>query len=192
MSQHRPRVAGRKKISICHLCFWSQRRTIEPNGPACRWSGEAVGSCRFEEQRPRIKSPHYPAGRRRSAFEAIRRVNQNNHTETPCDASLFFISHLNLGNERQTWLSRLSFLDVRFLGFRRISFFNDNRWHPYSPPVFGRDQLLHDVLQGDVPLRGAGDAVGAVRHGGGRLQDDLEGLARGPFIDGLDVHVCDA
>lgn len=66
------------------------------------------------------------------------------------------------------------------------------RWHPYSPPVFSCVQFLHDVLQGDVPLWGAGDAVGAIRHGRGRLQDDLEGLTRGPLIDGLDVHVCDA
>lgn len=65
-----------------------------------------------------------------------------------------------------------------------------NQKHPYSPPVFGCVQFLYDVLQGDVPLWGAGDAVGAIGHGGGRLQDDLEGLARGPLIDGLDVQVC--
>lgn len=53
-----------------------------------------------------------------------------------------------------------------------------NDWKaPYSPPIFSCLQLLLDVLQGKVPLWGACDAVGHISHGGGRLQDDLEGLA---------------
>ena len=31
--------------------------------------------------------------------------------------------------------------------------------------------------------------MGGVGHGGRGLQDHLEGLARGPLVDGLDVHV---
>lgn len=31
--------------------------------------------------------------------------------------------------------------------------------------------------------------MGRIGHGGGGLQDDLEGLAGGAFVDGLDVHV---
>lgn len=49
--------------------------------------------------------------------------------------------------------------------------------HPYSPPFLSCLQFLLDVLQGKVPLWGAGDAVGNIRHRGGRLQDDLESLA---------------
>ena len=61
----------------------------------------------------------------------------------------------------------------------------------HSPPVLRRLQLLLDVLQGEVLLGGGGDAVGGVGHGGRGLQDHLEGLARGPLVDGLDVHVCE-
>lgn len=54
---------------------------------------------------------------------------------------------------------------------------DQNDWkNPYSPPVFSCLQFLLDVLQGQVPLWGAGDAVGDVRHRGGRLQDDLKRL----------------
>lgn len=55
---------------------------------------------------------------------------------------------------------------------------NEIDWeHPYSPPVLSCLQFLLDVLQGNVPLWGAGNAVGNIRHRGGRLQDDLKGLA---------------
>lgn len=55
---------------------------------------------------------------------------------------------------------------------------HEDDWkHPYSPPFLSCLQFLLDVLQGNVPLWGGGDAVRSIRHGGGRLQDDLEGLA---------------
>lgn len=68
---------------------------------------------------------------------------------------------------------------------------SENDWkRPYSPAVLSCLQFLLDVLQGEVPLWGGGDAVGSVRHGRDRLQDDLKGLARGSLVNGLDVHVC--
>lgn len=52
-----------------------------------------------------------------------------------------------------------------------------NKTDPYSPPVLSCFQFLLDLLQGQVPLWGVGNAVGSISHRGRRLQDDLKGLA---------------
>lgn len=97
---------------------------------------------------------------------------------------VFLVSHKAL-------LQLLVALEGTLLGVTMAAGCNKNDWkHPYSPPILSCLQFLLDVLQGKVPLWGAGDAVGNIRHGGGGLQDDLKGLAWGSLVNGLDVHVC--
>lgn len=68
-----------------------------------------------------------------------------------------------------------------------VSLWGEN---PYPSSVLSCLQLLLDILQGNVPLWGTGDAVGHFRYRGGRLQDDLKGLAWGALVNGLYVHIC--
>ena len=65
------------------------------------------------------------------------------------------------------------------------------RGSSYLPPALRRLQLLLDLLQGRVSAWGDGGVEVVVPLEGGRPQDHLEGLTRGPLVQLDHLHVSD-